>query len=148
MEKRLTSSSWALSLAHSLSFKEREVLVLMALGLNSKESSVKLNMLPKSIDNYKNRISKKLGLKGYGALCAFAIVHKDLLLEWSYFLFPSETEDTAKQGDLPEAATSQFQEAEQVPGELSLNLAHDWRRDGSVHLEADFLLNHCSITSY
>ena len=148
MEKTLTSRFRALSFAHSLSFKEREVLVLLALGLNSKESAVKLNVLPKSIDKYKNRIGKKLGLKGYGALCTFAIVHKDLLLEWSFFLFPSETEVTAKPDDLPEAGTLPLREMHQVSGELSLNLMHDWRRDGSVHLEADFLLNHCSLTSY
>jgi DNA-binding CsgD family transcriptional regulator len=148
MEKILTSRSWALSLAHSLSFKEREVLVLMALGLNSKESSVKLKVLPKSIDNYKNRIGKKLGLNGYGALYAFAIEQKDLLLEWSFFLFPSETEVTANPGDLPEAERLPFKEMERVSGGLSLNLMHDWPRVGSVHLEADYLLDQCPLTAY
>jgi DNA-binding CsgD family transcriptional regulator len=148
MEKRLTSRSWALSFAHSLSFKEREVLVLLALGLNSKESSVKLNVLPKSIDNYKNRISKKLWVKGYGALCAFAIEHKDLLLEWSFFLFPYETEVTAKPGILPKSETLPIKEMEQVSGGLSLNLMPDWPRVGSVHLEADYLLDQCLLTAY
>lgn len=64
---------------HLLSRKEREVLVLVALGMNSKEISIKLDVLPKCIDNYKNRITKKLGVNGYGALGHFASENKTVL---------------------------------------------------------------------
>ena len=73
---------------HSLSQKEHYVLVLVASGLNSKEISLELKVLPKSIDNYKNRIGKKLGIKGYKSLQCFAICNREILLEWGKLLTP------------------------------------------------------------
>jgi DNA-binding CsgD family transcriptional regulator len=147
MEKELTSKLLAYSTAHLLSIKEKEVLVLMALGLNSKESSIKLDVLPKSIDNYKNRISKKLGLKGYGALCSFAIDNKDILLEWNLFLFSSITESTTKLSDLLEARKLPSEEMGTVSGGHNLNLMYYGRKDGSLHPGSDFSLNKYSLIS-
>ncbi|WP_177197011.1 helix-turn-helix domain-containing protein [Dyadobacter koreensis] len=62
MEKELPRSLSVYPTVHFLSRKEREVLVLVAMGMTSKEISIKLDVLPKSIDNYKNRITKKLGV--------------------------------------------------------------------------------------
>ncbi|TDE18655.1 helix-turn-helix domain-containing protein [Dyadobacter psychrotolerans] len=73
---------------HTLSQTEHSVLFLVASGLNSKQISLELGVLPKSIDNYKNRIGKKLGIKGYKSLQCFAITNRDILLEWGRLLFP------------------------------------------------------------
>ena len=88
MKKRYTVTTLPHLRLHSLSQKEHYVLVLVASGLNSKEISLELNVLPKSIDNYKNRIGKKLGIKGYKSLQCFAICNKEILLEWGKLLTP------------------------------------------------------------
>ncbi|WP_159468158.1 helix-turn-helix transcriptional regulator [Dyadobacter sp. 3J3] len=101
MEKVLPRSLSVNPTIHFLSKKEREVLVFVAMGMTSKEISIKLDVLPKSIDNYKNRITKKLGVNGYGALGHFASQNKAQLLELSIFLFPQPETDILKIRNLP-----------------------------------------------
>lgn len=110
MEKVLPRSLSVYPTVHFLSRKEREVLVLVAMGMTSKEISIKLDVLPKSIDNYKNRITKKLGLNGYGALGHFASENKALLLELGIFLFPQPAAEILKIRNLP------FKEMENISG--------------------------------
>ena len=110
MEKVLPRPSPVYPTVHFLSRKEREVLVLVAMGMTSKEISIKLGVLPKSIDNYKNRITKKLGVNGYGALGHFASENKTLLLELGIFLFPQPATEIIKIRNLP------FNEMENISG--------------------------------
>ena len=110
MEKVLPRSLSVYPTVHFLSRKEREVLVLVAMGMTSKEISIKLDVLPKSIDNYKNRITKKLGVNGYGALGHFASENKALLLELGIFLFPRRAAEILKIRNLP------FKEMENISG--------------------------------
>jgi DNA-binding NarL/FixJ family response regulator len=81
MSQKLLSTTSSLDKIPTLSPKEWDVLTLLALGLCSKHIAVRLGVMPKSIDNYKNRIGKKLGLKGYGLLARFAVANKDMLQE-------------------------------------------------------------------
>lgn len=110
MEKVIPRPSSVYPPVHFLSRKEREVLVLVAMGMTSKEISIKLDVLPKSIDNYKNRITKKLGVNGYGALGHFASENKTLLLELGIFLFPKPATEILKIRTLP------FKEMENISG--------------------------------
>ncbi|WP_170982955.1 helix-turn-helix transcriptional regulator [Dyadobacter frigoris] len=110
MEKVLSRSLSVYPTVHLLSRKEREVLVLIAMGMNSKEISIQLDVLPKSIDNYKNRITKKLGVNGYGALGNFAAENRVVLLELSIFLFPQPATEILKIRNLP------FKEMENISG--------------------------------
>ncbi|CAG5005205.1 hypothetical protein DYBT9275_03537 [Dyadobacter sp. CECT 9275] len=71
METTLHNPSSLQANLNWLTEKEKQVLWLIAMGLNSKAIAVRLDVRPKSVDNYKNRIGKKLGLKGYGALVSF-----------------------------------------------------------------------------
>lgn len=68
-----------LSNVSSLTLCEWNILLFVSEGLNSKSIAIKANLMPKSIDNYKNRIGKKLGIKGYGKLIAFATKNKNFL---------------------------------------------------------------------
>ena len=63
----------------SLTLCEWNILLFVSQGLNSKSIAIKANLMPKSIDNYKNRIGKKLGVTGYGKLIAFAIENRNYL---------------------------------------------------------------------
>ncbi|MBE9460758.1 helix-turn-helix transcriptional regulator [Dyadobacter subterraneus] len=110
MEKVLPRSLSVYPTVHFLSRKEREVLVLVAMGMTLKEISIKLDVLPKSIDNYKDRITKKLGVNGYGALGHFAFENKALLLELGVFLFPKPVVEISKVRTLP------FKEMENTAG--------------------------------
>lgn len=58
---------------HLLTESEWDVLLHMSNGLNAKDIAIIENVMPKSIDNCKNRIGKKLGLQGYGSLARFAL---------------------------------------------------------------------------
>lgn len=73
-----------------LTQSEWEVLLHMSNGLNAKEMAVIGHVMPKSIDNCKNRIGKKLGLQGYGSLARFALENRIVLLEWSRVLHPEK----------------------------------------------------------
>jgi len=58
-----------------LSPREREVLQLVAEGKSSAQISLILPLSPKTVETYRSRVMKKLGLKDLSALIKFAIQH-------------------------------------------------------------------------
>lgn len=65
---------------HELSSREQEVLALTAEGYSSREIGEKLFISPKTVDTYRSRIMKKLGLNHRSELVRFAL-HVGLLKE-------------------------------------------------------------------
>ena len=58
---------------HQLSSREQEVLALTAEGFSSREIGKKLFISPKTVDTYRSRIMKKLGLNHRSELVRFAL---------------------------------------------------------------------------
>lgn len=58
---------------HKLSSREQEVLALTAEGYSSREIGKKLFISPKTVDTYRSRIMKKLGLNHRSELVRFAL---------------------------------------------------------------------------
>jgi len=58
-----------------LSAREREVLQLVVEGLASREIANRINIAPSTVDTYRSRIMRKLGLQSLAALVVFAIDH-------------------------------------------------------------------------
>lgn len=58
---------------HQLSSREQEVLALTAEGYSSREIGKKLFISPKTVDTYRSRIMKKLGLNHRSELVRFAL---------------------------------------------------------------------------
>lgn len=56
-----------------LSTTERSVLQLIAEGFSSKEIAEKLRITAKTVDNHRNSLMKKLGIKGVAGLTRYAI---------------------------------------------------------------------------
>lgn len=59
----------------SLSTRERQVLQLVVEGRSSAEIAVLVHLSPKSIDTYRSRLMKKLGIADVTGLVKFAIQH-------------------------------------------------------------------------
>lgn len=59
----------------SLSERERETLQLVAEGKTSAEIALALDLSPKSVETYRSRLMKKLGVKTIPALVKFAVRH-------------------------------------------------------------------------
>jgi DNA-binding NarL/FixJ family response regulator len=59
----------------SLSARERQVLQLVVEGRSSAEIAAKLHLSPKSVDTYRSRLMKKLGVADFAALVKFAVQH-------------------------------------------------------------------------
>lgn len=57
----------------SLSFREHQVLLLVAAGKSSAEVGALLSLSPKTVETYRSRVMEKLGLKDLSALVRFAI---------------------------------------------------------------------------
>ncbi|GGN14289.1 hypothetical protein GCM10010967_58200 [Dyadobacter beijingensis] len=62
-----------------LTDREWDVVSFMADGLTTVEMALCLTIERKSIENYKRRISKKLGISGRTNLIRFCIVNRDYL---------------------------------------------------------------------
>jgi DNA-binding NarL/FixJ family response regulator len=60
---------------HSLSDRERDVLLLVARGHTSADIGEKLGLSPKTVDTYRSRGMEKLGLRTRAALVQFALTH-------------------------------------------------------------------------
>ena len=58
-----------------LSDRERQVLLLVVEGKSSTEISEILFLSPKTVDNYRSRLMRKLGIRDLGGLVKFAIQH-------------------------------------------------------------------------
>jgi DNA-binding NarL/FixJ family response regulator len=59
----------------SLSHREREVLQLVVEGRTSAEIAKKIFLSPKTVETYRSRLMKKLGVRGITELVAFAVEH-------------------------------------------------------------------------
>ena len=59
----------------SLSRRERQVLNLVVDGMSSSEIAQQLAISPKSVDTYRSRLMKKLGVTDLPSLVKFAIHH-------------------------------------------------------------------------
>ena len=68
------------NLVKLLSNREIEVMILFAFGLSRKESAEKLDISPRTIDTYVERIKQKLGLCGNREVFQQAINCKDCLI--------------------------------------------------------------------
>ena len=58
-----------------LSARERQVLQLVAEGKSSAEIAAIVHLSPKSVETYRSRLMKKLGVTGVAALVKFALQH-------------------------------------------------------------------------
>ena len=65
----------ALSPLDSLSARERQVLQLVAEGHSSAQIAALVHLSPKSIDTYRSRLMRKLGVADMAALIRFAVQH-------------------------------------------------------------------------
>ncbi|HET7546699.1 MAG TPA: response regulator transcription factor [Usitatibacter sp.] len=59
----------------SLSARERQILQSIAEGKSSAETARALSLSPKTVETYRSRMMKKLGLDDFAALVRFAIQH-------------------------------------------------------------------------
>jgi DNA-binding NarL/FixJ family response regulator len=59
----------------SLSARERQVLQLVAEGHSSAQIAALVHLSPKSVDTYRSRLMKKLGVADLAALIRFAVQH-------------------------------------------------------------------------
>lgn len=59
----------------SLSARERQVLQLVAEGRSSAEIGERIHLSPKTVETYRSRLMKKLGLPDVPALVKFAVLH-------------------------------------------------------------------------
>jgi DNA-binding NarL/FixJ family response regulator len=59
----------------SLSARERQVLQLVVEGHSSADIAAMINLSPKSVDTYRSRLMKKLGVSDITALVKFAVQH-------------------------------------------------------------------------
>jgi DNA-binding NarL/FixJ family response regulator len=59
----------------SLSSRERQVLQLVVEGRSSAEIAATIHLSPKSVDTYRSRLMKKLGVRDVPALVKFALQH-------------------------------------------------------------------------
>ena len=65
----------------ALSSREREILRLVAEGRTSREIAERLSISPKTVDTYRSRLMRKLGVENLVALVKFAIRHGVITLE-------------------------------------------------------------------
>ena len=63
----------------TLSFTERKILKLIADSKTTREIAGELFLSPKTVDNYRFKISEKLGLRGSYSLLKFALENKAML---------------------------------------------------------------------
>lgn len=64
-----------LSPLDSLSSRERQVLQLVVEGRSSAEIAARIHLSPKTVDTYRSRLMKKLGIGDLASLVKFAIEH-------------------------------------------------------------------------
>ncbi len=58
----------------ALSPREREVVRLVALGNSSKQIARVMNISPRTVDTYRNRLMEKLGLRGLAEIVRYALL--------------------------------------------------------------------------
>jgi DNA-binding NarL/FixJ family response regulator len=75
LERRSEVRASRVSPLDSLSARERQVLQLVVEGRSSTEIARMIHLSPKSVDTYRSRLMKKLGVADVPALVKFAIQH-------------------------------------------------------------------------
>lgn len=75
LERRSEARTSRVSPLDSLSARERQVLQLVVEGRSSTEIARMIHLSPKSVDTYRSRLMKKLGVADVTALVKFAIQH-------------------------------------------------------------------------
>jgi DNA-binding CsgD family transcriptional regulator len=65
----------------ALSPREREILKQVAEGKTSREIAQGLSISPKTVDTYRSRLMRKIGVKNLAGLIKFAIRHELTSLE-------------------------------------------------------------------
>lgn len=75
LERRSTARGGNAGPLASLSSRERQVLQLVVEGRSSAEIAALVHLSPKSVDTYRSRLMKKLGITDVTALVKFAIQH-------------------------------------------------------------------------
>ena len=65
----------------ALSSREREILRLVAEGKTSREIAERLSISPKTVDTYRSRLMRKIGVEDMAGLIKFAIQHGVISLE-------------------------------------------------------------------
>lgn len=75
LERRSTSRTGDAGPLASLSTRERQVLQLVVEGRSSAEIATLVHLSPKSVDTYRSRMMKKLGITDVTGLVKFAIQH-------------------------------------------------------------------------
>jgi DNA-binding CsgD family transcriptional regulator len=70
--------------------REWGVLLLIANGLSTEQIADSLSITEKSVENYRNRIGRKLHLTGTGCLTRFALLNQSVLQQNHALLFGSE----------------------------------------------------------
>ena len=69
------------SLLEALSSRELEILRLVAEGKTSREIAERLSISPKTVDTYRSRLMRKIGVENLVDLVKFAIRHGVISLE-------------------------------------------------------------------
>lgn len=79
--ERMKLTSREAGLLKALSSREREILRLVAGGKTSREIADRLSLSPKTVDTYRSRLMRKIGVENLAALVKFAIRHGVISLE-------------------------------------------------------------------
>ena len=77
----MKSNTFERSLLEALSSREREILRLVAEGKTSREIAERLSISPKTVDTYRSRLMRKIGVENLVALVKFAIRNGVISLE-------------------------------------------------------------------
>ncbi len=77
-----SNSDWAPVALAVLTPREWEVLLLLAEGKTAVQIAEQLCITVKSVHNNKNRIGRKIFLKGYFSVSRFALKRRKILLQW------------------------------------------------------------------
>jgi len=78
---RNLESSMEVSPLEALSSREREILQLVAEGKTSQEIGERLSISPKTVDTYRSRLMRKIGVEDMAGLIRFAIQNGVISLE-------------------------------------------------------------------
>jgi DNA-binding NarL/FixJ family response regulator len=79
--ERMKLTSREADLLKALSSREREILRLVAEGKTSRDIADTLSISPKTVDTYRSRLMRKIGVENLAALVKFAIRHGVISLE-------------------------------------------------------------------
>lgn len=77
----MKSHSMDPNILETLSSREQEILRLVAEGKTSREIAERLSISPKTVDTYRSRLMRKIGVENLAALVKFAIRNGLISLE-------------------------------------------------------------------